>query len=384
MKIALVIETFDPLRGGREASTAQIASELARRGQDVTVFCQRCEDACEGVRIEPLKAGGRDRTARLASFARSVRGAAEKGAFDIVHATLPIPGANVYQPRGGLVGAQAAASLRRRRGLRRFLATLAQPWNLHRRKMGRLERKLVTDRTTVCLAVSEMVGREFMHYYARGEDVRVIYNAVDVPDVSDQTRRQWRDELRRRIGAGPGSPVFLTIARNFELKGVAEAIDAFARWYASPGGLPGAKLVAVGRKDAGRFRWRARKRRVGKQVVFVGPTSEVFRWYAAADACILLSWYDPCSRVVLEATRWGIPSITTVYNGAAEALARGGGIVVSSPRDTEAIVKAMEELADAGRRRERSLACREVADDLSIRRHVDELLETYEEVAARE
>jgi len=382
MKIALVIERFDPSRGGRELSTAQIASGLARRGQEVTIFCQSCRDACEGVRVLPLKARGLDRTARLASFVASVRGAAADGGYEIVHATLPVPGANVYQPRGGLVGAQAAASLRRRRGFRRFGATLAQPLNDRRRRMQRLERKLVADPRTLCLAVSEMVAREFMHYYARSRGVRVIYNGVEVPDVGAEQRRRWRREFRERVSVAPGSPIFLTVARNFALKGVAEAIDAFARWYHSPAGSRGARLVALGRAKAGRYRGLAARRKVAKQVVFPGPAEDVFPWYSAADVCVLLSWYDPCSRVVLEATRWHLPSITTVYNGAAEVLARGAGIVVSSPRDTPAVVKAMTELTDADRRAERSQACREIADQLDMGRHVEELLEAYAEVAA--
>jgi UDP-glucose:(heptosyl)LPS alpha-1,3-glucosyltransferase len=380
MKIALVIERFDPLRGGREVSTGQIAAALARWGHDVTILCQECQDACDGVRVLPVKAGGWDRTMRLASFARSVRGVAAQEGFDIVHTTLPLPGANVYQPRGGLIGAQAAAALRRRKGSERFVAALAQPLNRHRRKMARMERELVGDPTTLCLAVSEMVAREFMNYYARSENVRVIYNAVEAPDVDGETRRQWRDDVRGRIGAPPGSLVLLTVAKNFELKGVAEAIEAFAQWYHSDDGSPGATLLAVGRKDVEPFRRLAKKRRVGKQVVFVEPTADIFPWYAAADACVLLSWYDPCSRVVLEATRWGIPSITTVYNGAAEVLARGAGIVVSSPRDTDAVVRAIAELADPAQRDQRARACLAVAGHISMGRQVDELVEAYAEV----
>ena len=383
MKIALVIERFDSSRGGREKSTAQVAAALARRGHDVTVFCQSCQDACEGVRILPLKARGMDRAARVDSFARLVCGAAAEGGFDIVHTTLPMPGANVYQPRGGLIEAQAAASLRRRSGLHRAAATLAQPLNRLRLRMRRLERKLVADPNVLCLAVSEMVAREFMNYYARSERVRVVYNAVDVPDVSGEQRRAWRDECRGRVGVAPGGPVFLTVATNFVLKGVAEAISAFARWYHSPAGVPGAKLVAVGGRKVAPFRGLARRRRVAKQVVFVEPTAEVFGWYAAADAVLLLSWYDPCSRVVLEATRWGIPSVTTVYNGAAEALAHGAGLVVSSPLDSAGVVAALTELADADRRRERSRACLDVADRLGMDRHVDELLAAYAEVAGK-
>ncbi|MGB2824834.1 MAG: glycosyltransferase family 4 protein, partial [Phycisphaerae bacterium] len=224
---------------------------------------------------------------------------------------------------------------------------------------------------------------EFMHYYARSDGVRVIYNAVEVPDVGDEQRARWRREYRQRVSVAPGSPVFLTVAKNFALKGVAEAIEAFAQWYHSPAGSRDARLVAVGRRKVRRYHRLAARRGVARQVVFAGPTDDVFPWYAAADVCVLLSWYDPCSRVVLEATRWGIPSITTVYNGAAEVLARGAGIVVGSPRDTSAVVKAMTELAGADGRALRSEACRQVADRLGMSRHVDELLEAYAEVAER-
>ena len=95
---------------------------------------------------------------------------------------------------------------------------------------------------------------------------------------------------------------------------------------------------------------------------------------------MLLSWYDPCSRVVLEATRWSVPSITTVYNGAAEVLARGAGLVVSSPADTDAVIRAMCELAEPARRAARARACMDVAGRLGMDRYVDELLAAYEEV----
>jgi len=383
MKIALVIEHFDPSRGGRERSTAQVATALAARGEDVTVFCQSCQDACEGVRVLPLKARGLDRAARLRSFARSVRGAAREGEYDIIHTTLPIPGANVFQPRGGLVGAQTAAALRRRTGFRRVEALVGQALNPLRRQMRRYERRVVRDPNVLCLAVSEMVAREFMNYHARSDRVRVIFNAVAVPAVPDEQRSQWREEVRRRIGVPAGGVVFLTVATNPKLKGLAETIDAFARWYHSPDRIPGARLVAVGGKKFGPYRGLARKGKVSKQVVFVEPTPRIFPWYSAADAVVLLSWYDPCSRVVLEATRWGVPSVTTVYNGAAEALARGAGIVVSSPRDAEAVGHALTDLADIARRRPRAQACRDAAESLGMDRHVEQLLDAYREVIDR-
>lgn len=384
MKVALVIERFDPSRGGREVSTAQIAEGLARRGQDVTVFCMEAGAGGQGFRTQELKCWGLDRATKLASFARSVHEAARDGQFDIVHATLPIPCANVFQPRGGLVGAQEAGSLRKRHGMQRFLAQLAQSLNAHHRKMHSMERKLVSKPETLCLAVSEMVAREFMNYYARDKNVRVIYNAVNAPDVSQDQRRQWRLERRDQVGAGSGSPLFLFVGMDFRRKGVAQAIQAFARWYRSPNGSPDARFVIVGREDVATYRRLVRKLGLVKQVHFEPRADNIWPWYAAADVCVLLSWYDPCSRVVLEAVRWAVPSITTVFNGAAEILARGAGLVVSSPDDIDAVVKAMADLSDPDRLAARRQACRDVADELSMDRHVEQLLEAYREVAGRQ
>ncbi|MCP4375372.1 MAG: glycosyltransferase family 4 protein, partial [bacterium] len=117
---------------------------------------------------------------------------------------------------------------------------------------------------------------------------------------------------------------------------------------------------------------------LGDAIVFIPPTENVFQWYAAADAVILLSWYDPCSRVVLEAAGWGIPSITTRFNGAAEAFAGGGCIVVDSPRDTSAIVAGYAALADPATRKEHSQACIRLGDYLSLERHIKELIDAYQ------
>ena len=142
-------------------------------------------------------------------------------------------------------------------------------------------------------------------------------------------------------------------------------------------------LFRSGQEKAGSYRKLAKKLGVGGQVHFEGRADNVWPWYAAADACVLLTWYDPCSRVVLEAARWAVPSITTVFNGAAEILARGAGLVVSSPDDIDAAARAMGDLADPDCRSALRQACRDVADELSIGRHIDELLEVYTEVASR-
>jgi len=379
MKIALVIERFEPRRGGRERSTEQIARGLAARGHEVTVLCQRGRE-CEGVAVEPLATMGLGRAAKLRSFVQAVQRRTGGGAFDVVHAMLPVPGANVYQPRGGTVPAQQEAGLRRRDPLSRALAAATEPLRKHRAAMADLERQVMGDAGTACLAVSRMVAEEFREHYNREHGVRVVYNAVDVPNWSEEQRADHRQRLRYRLEVEPETPVFITVATNFELKGVQESIAAFAEWFHRDPTRKDARLIVIGREMIEGYQRAAGLRDVGRMVQFLAPTDEVFPWYCAADACVLLSWYDPCSRVVLEAARWGLPSVTTIFNGAAEVLAGGAGIVVSSPRDKRAVAAALDELSDPARRAARRERCAALDERLGMDRHIEELLVTYEEV----
>ncbi len=380
MKIALIIESMHRGRGGREASTAQIAEGLAARGHEVTILCQAGELDAPGVTVRALGRRGLTRQQRLQHFVADVHAALEAGDFDVSHAVLPIPAADIYQPRGGTVPAQQATSRRRRSALWRPMVDLGGLLNLHRRAMLRLETMVAHDRATCCLANSERVAREFETYYGRAENVRVVYNGVDLPEMSEAQWQQWRQEYRRRIGAETNQPVFLSVATNFPLKGVDRAIRAFGKWVHRQKNIQPGQLVIVGQDDVEGYRRLAGLNGVGRLTHFVGKTDNILPWYAAADACILLSWYDACSRVVLEATRLGIPSLTTTLNGAAEVLADGAGIVVQTPDDFRGILAGLDDLAEPANRQRRSECCRELSDTLSMGRHVEDLLAVYCEI----
>jgi UDP-glucose:(heptosyl)LPS alpha-1,3-glucosyltransferase len=380
MKIALVIERMDPRRGGRERSVAQIASALVRRGNDVTILCQQGQLAGERVNVQQLGALGMFRSTRMTNFVACVRQAIQRDHYDIIHATLPVPGCNVYQPRGGTIPGQAEAASRRWKLAGSIKSRIFEPLNFHRRKLAQFERMVVDDQDVVCLAVSAMIAAEFEDHYTRRDNVRVIYNGVDIPEVDEEQWAHWRQRKRFEMGVASGDPVFISVATNFTLKGVDETIRAFAKWCGQHMHRINTRLIIVGRDLVEGYERIAGLLGVGRQVVFVPRTDDIFQWYAAADACILLSWYDPCSRTVLEALRLGIPSITTVYNGASEVISAGAGLVVSSPTDKRAIVAGLDELSDPERRDRRRAACLALTESVSTDHHVDELLKVYSEV----
>lgn len=377
MKIALVIERLDVARGGRETSTSQLAAALAARGHAVTVLCQDSAWSHPGVTVRPLGRRGLLRRRRLAHFVADLQRQCRSGHYDVVHTTLPVPGANVYQPRSGTMPAQLAASLRRRPALLRPLTAAFAAANLHRRYLARLEAQLVQRSRALLLPVSQLGADEFARFYRRTDNVRVVFNAVESPAPASDDLAHWRQKTRYLLGASPDSTVFLTVAKNFELKGVGELIRAFARWY-HRADRPDAYLIVVGRDHVEGYQRHAGLRDIGARVLFAPATPDIARWYAAADAVALLSWYDPCSRVVLEAVRLGIPCLTTAFNGACEILASGAGLVVPSPADSPAVEAALARLHDPAFRASAADACRRVAGSLSIERHVDELLAAYD------
>ncbi len=384
MKIALVIERMDVLRGGREIYTARLASALAQRGHPTTILCQHGSWTPDDELITIKKLGhiGLIRGIRLREFAAAVDRETPPGQFDIVHAMLPIPSANVYHPHGGTVPGSAAGHRRRQPRLLRPAANLLGRFNSIRSVSVGLERQIVAERRAVCVCVSEMIVKQFQRYYGQAR-TRVAFNGVVTPDDSGDNRARWRKQIRSEMGVGDDGLVLLTVATNFELKGVAEEIKAFAAWHHSGGAKSQASLIVVGRDATDHYGHLAQRCGVDDMVRFVGPTEDIFQWYAAADAMVLLTWYDPCSLTVLEAAKWGIPSLTTRFNGAAEAFgspAGAGCLIVDSPRHKGQIVQRLNELADPVARQRHAQACRERAEYLSLDRHVDDMLAIYAEI----
>jgi len=381
MKVALVIEKMDTSRGGREVSTAGIAENLAARGYEVEILCQKGRLDAPGVKICALGGAGLGRDWKLRDFYGKLETFLRHQDYDLVHSTMPLPGADIYQPRGGTAPARLEAS-RRRRGpvlgdVYKFFARLDPA----KRLIACKEKKVARDEKTLCLPNSEMVAGEFRLHYNRSRRVQVVYNGVSVPDVDESERLRWRQARRADIDCDEDEPVFLTVAKNLELKGVPSLLKAYADWRNISGLEKPGKLVIAGGNRPYRLIKMSGDHGLSGSVIFVSHTDSIFEWYSAADACVHLSWYDACSRVVLEATRWGLPSITTVYNGAAEILGAGAGIVVGDPEDKKAVISALEEMADSKSRTERKVACRMAADYLSLERHVKELVEIYEALA---
>jgi UDP-glucose:(heptosyl)LPS alpha-1,3-glucosyltransferase len=382
MNVALVIERVETWRGGAETSTIQFANHLAQQGCTVTVLTMTNVPSTPAMTIVPIPAGPGFRPSRSGLFARRVAAYVQEQNFDIVHSITPCLAADVYQPRGGTVPEILARNLAMRPSVaRRGLKWLGQRLDLKYRVVGNLERRLLRRRPPPwVIAISQYVADQLkQHYDFDSSRVRVIFNGVD-PDLSPSEERQaHRVEVRRQFGLADNDLVLLAVAHNFKLKGVDAIVQALA--HPRTRKLGNVYAVIVGRGNPSPFVRLASRLGVADRVLFAGPSQRVNAFFHAADVLVHPTYYDPCSRVVLEAMTAGLPVITTRFNGAAERITDGReGYVIASPTDTESLADRICRLADSDHRRECARLAPLAVEAASMSRHAAEVVRLYEDI----
>jgi UDP-glucose:(heptosyl)LPS alpha-1,3-glucosyltransferase len=101
----------------------------------------------------------------------------------------------------------------------------------------------------------------------------------------------------------------------------------------------------------------------------------------AADMLVHPTFYDPCSRVVLEAIASGLPAVTTRFNGAAEILTDNvTAHIIDDPADTLALADAIVRLADRDHRNEIAQNALALCDRIDIANHTRQMIELYQDV----
>jgi UDP-glucose:(heptosyl)LPS alpha-1,3-glucosyltransferase len=365
MRIALVILHADPKRGGAERYTADLAGALAQRGHDVSLLATSFADTPPQVKVVELSAKGLTRTKRYQSMLDSLDTQLDSGNYDIVHTMLPVRRCDVYHPHAGMASKSVAA------------APLSALFNPRRGAMAQVERSLLTDpaKAPVVLCLSEYVKRDVRKYYPNLPEERLatLFNAVNL-NYFDPGVDHDGGSTRQRYRIAADDVVALIIAQDFARKGVSQAIDAVRKINSQrSGSQPTLKLLVVGDgPHSGE----------DENIIFAGTSWKIAKFYSAADFFVLPTRHDPCSLVVLEAMAMGLPVISTIFNGACEIMTDGvHGLVLPDPNDVDALAEAMRKMLDVELRSKMSAACLELREALSYERHIDRLIQIYQQCA---
>lgn len=383
MRVALVTEWLDAWRGGAETSTRQFLHHLMDAGVEVHVYTRSRPSPTPGLAVHSIPGAAMSRTRKSVNFALRVDRLLAREEFDVVHTFVPLRRADVYQPRGGSVPetAERNIALRASRAGRQ-LKRCANRLNFKQRYLARMERAMLeSPARPVVAAISQYVVRQYQQHYQLSPDrIILIYNGVD----QDQTQaRHWeleRAAMRREFGILDDELLVLEVAHNFRLKGVQHWLSALS--LLREGGKKKIRSIVVGRGDAPRWHHRARALGLNGALEFVGPSERVRQFYHAADVLVHPTYYDPCSRVVLEAMACALPCITTRWDGASEIIHDGeNGFILDEPGDIEGIAARITTLLDPTNRRRIGAAGREAVAPFSMARHAREMLKLYQRIA---
>lgn len=377
VKVALVILHADPRKGGAEGYTVNLAHALVRRGHDVTLVATSFGPQCDGVKQVSLDGHGVTRLGRYRTFVKSFdQHLATTPRYDVVHSITPVRRCDFYHPQAGLAAEALASGHLKHEGIRRPLDQLATRLNRKRQFVGLIEGEMLSgaDAPTV-LCVSDMVRRTALEHYPEMPEGKLVtlFNAVDPNRFDPGAKPQAAEDVRRTFGMGADKVVALIVAQDFKRKGLRPAIEAVAR-------VPDQRLVlvVVGKPDPRPYQRLAAQLGVSNRVIFAGPTPDTYGFYRAADFFVLPTWHDPCSLVVLEALAMGLPTITTVQNGAGEVIEQGRhGYVLPDPSDIEGLAHGIRQLLDPHTRRAQREACLDLRPRLSYEHHLDQLEALY-------
>ena len=379
MKVLLIIFHADPARGGAERYTVDLARGLANLGHAVTLAASSFGKPIAGVEFVTLDAHGWSRLARYRRFLQSVRKLTDQHPCDIVHAMLPVETCDLYHPHAGIAAeATESGHTKYRSQFAQASARLFNRLNRKRRFFAEVERAMIERAGgphILCLSqyIREAARR---HYPIDERRLPVLLNGVDLARFDPQENARIRVQVRSRLGLTREHVAALIIAQDFERKGLTEAIEAVAKV-----GDERLRLVVIGKPDPAAYRRLAERLGIAGRIIFAGSTDRPADFYQAADFFVLPTRHDPCSLVVLEALAMGLPVISTMCNGACEAMTHGThGFILPDPGDIPALADAMRQLLDAPTRQRMQQACIDLRPQLSQAEHLRRIVEIYENI----
>jgi GT2 family glycosyltransferase/glycosyltransferase involved in cell wall biosynthesis len=345
----------------------QVASELSRRGHDVTVYASVADmSGSRDYRLKTVPTRASGIPTRYNSSARWWAEYIDAHEHDVVlveshpfFSLIPRLKMPAIAVDHGVSSTEGMS--RRQRGAFRYIK-----WAQHRRHF---------PRAAAIVTVSEFVRSLLPRRLQERTDV--IYNGVDhYAAVSDEART----EMRERIGLRDDEVAMLYVGRlNPEgqpYKGTLDLMRASARWKET---APQIRVVMAGQgseEDASRIR------QAGGIPLPNVPAGDMAALCAAADIYVTASRWEGFDLPIMEAAHQGVPGVA-LRVGAHPEVVRDGetGILADSP---EMLFSEAEALAgDPDRRALMGAAAREWAAEFTWAKATHRYEEVLGEVAER-
>jgi glycosyltransferase involved in cell wall biosynthesis len=279
--------------------------------------------------------------------------------------------------RADVIGTKAALALEASGHRRPYVVSTVHSSRVRSAEDRELMRQL-TPHMDQLIAVSQSIVKKIAAEERLGAPVKLIYNGVDLQRFD----RQEPSTIREEYGLEPGSRIVGVVARLEPEKGHQTLIEAWPHVLHTS---PDAYLLIVGEGSRRDFleQW-ASAHKVAHRVIFTGRRDDVPAVTAAFDVAVLPSWREAQGLSILEAMALSRPVVASDVGGIpemiqdgetgllvehdnpvalaaaitrllqdralAERIATAGHDLVHERFCVELMVKAIEEIYDAGAR----------------------------------
>jgi len=374
LRIAMVALDFHR-RGGSERRTGHLVDALVEAGHEVHLVGARILGRWDPrIFCHVISLPRRPKWLETLTFLSGATRFVARGHWDVVHNQIRpyIPG--VVTVGGGCHRFYLERVLPGEQGRLRAWSKRVSP--LHRILLGLERRRYRANGGTWVIANSNFSKDGILAFYPLPEArIRVVYNGVDSARFTPENVSRFRTRVRQDLHLTAEDVVLLFVGSNFRRKGLLLLLESMA---ATKGGRR-MRLVVLGGREGPYWRRRVTELGLVDRVRFVGQVADPERYYAAADAFVLPTHFDPFDNATLEAMAAGLPVVTTPTNGVAEILTPGtDGFVLEHSGDADGLEKALSELLDADLRRAVGAAARTTAWRFPWAATTAGTLETYQ------
>lgn len=295
LNIALVVHDLHN-RGGHSVYTRILADELSRR-HDVAVFANRCEQPTDaGWNYYHAGAWRHSALSTVHTFPLGLRAhSSELAKYQIRH----MQGYCGGDPNVVTAHICVEAYLQSLRGV-------SLRHSLSLQLMAAAESRFYRRFEGPVIAISQKVAHELQSFYEVRGEISVIPHAVDATRFHSGNREKHRVAVRRELGIGQHETLALYVGDLTKAQAYLKEISAAA---------PDVRFAIVTSSQA--YHWNS------PNLNILPPTSELERYYAAADAFVFPTTYDAFGMVILEAMASGLPVFTSDCAGAGELIHSG-------------------------------------------------------------
>lgn len=190
------------------------------------------------------------------------------------------------------------------------------------------------------VCVSEDLLDQCLTAGVRRDRCRHIENAIDIDQFS---RRQHRDEAKRRLGVAPGVFLVGAVGRLSAEKGFDVLIRAFHKLLAS--GVDSELCILGEGPERGALDRLIAQLGLKHRIRLEGYQPNTISWYHAMDAYALSSYREGLPNVVLEAMAMEVPVVATRIAGVPRVVADGVNGMLVEPGDVGALRQALQTMA---------------------------------------